>query len=497
MRYLNTLLLSALMLFGTTACVVQKSPVTGTKRAYAYSWQQEIQIGKEVDQEIISMYGLYDDPEIAAYVEELGQMILANSDMRRPDQERMFRETEFYFRVLDSPVINAFALPGGYNYVTRGLLAHMNNEAQLAVVIGHEIGHVAARHASQRALQQTFGQVAVIGGAIIGQEVFGLPGQSILDLSGTAAQLFFLKHSRDHERESDKLGVEYAAKTGFAAEEGAAFFTSLKRLSESRGQAIPSLLSTHPDPGEREKKIPEMAQEWRNKGFEQTIRNTDQYNRMINNIIYGENPREGFVENGVFYHPDLRFKFSVPQQWQLINQRSQVILVNSEQDAVSILRLDGQSATPQASVREVTNSEGFTVLNEGFAQRSDGLTAYYGTAAVKAQDGTDLTIFVYSLSFNENIYRFISYTVTDKYAQFDPVFKSITDSFGSVTDQRILNIKPVRLQSIKVERETAFRDLMPAQLPMGITLDEMAIVNQVQTGDRIPAGRWVKIPIQQ
>ena len=496
MRYLNTLLLSALMLFGTTACVVQKSPVTGSKRAYAYSWQQEIQIGKEVDQEIISMYGLYDDPEIAEYIEELGQAILANSDMRRPDQERMFRETEFYFRVLDSPVINAFALPGGYNYVTRGLLAHMNNEAQLAVVIGHEIGHVAARHASQRALQQTLGQVAVIGGAIIGQEVFGLPGQSIMDLSGTAAQLFFLKHSRDHERESDRLGVEYAAKTGFAAEEGAAFFTSLKRISESRGQSIPSLLSTHPDPGEREKKIPEMAAEWREKGYEQTKRNTDHYNRMINNIIFGENPREGFVENSVFYHPDLRFRFSVPDQWQLINQRSQVILVNSDQNAVSILRLDGESGSPQASVREVISSEGFTILNEGAVQRNDGLTAYSGTAAVKAEDGTDLSINVYSIAFNDNIYRFISYTVTSSYSQFEPVFNSITGSFGNVNERRILDIKPVRLQNIKTDRETAFRDLMPEQLPMGITIEEMAIVNQVQTNDRIPAGRWIKIPIQ-
>jgi predicted Zn-dependent protease len=496
MRYLNTLLLSALMLFGTTACVVQKSPVTGSKRAYAYSWQQEIQIGKEVDQEIIMQYGLYDDPEIAEYVAELGQVILANSDMRRSDQEKMFRDTEFFFRVLDSPVINAFALPGGYNYVTRGLLAHMNNEAQLAVVIGHEIGHVAARHASQRALQQTLGQVAVIGGALIGQEVFGLPGQNILDLSSTAAQLFFLKHSRDHERESDKLGVEYAAKTGYAAEEGAAFFTSLKRISENQGQSIPSLLSTHPDPGEREKKIPEMAAEWREQGYEQSNRNTDHYNRMINNMIYGENPREGFVENGVFYHPDLRFRLSVPDQWQLINQRAQVVMVNSDQNAVSIMRLDSESDSPQASVREVISSEGFTILNEGNVQRNDGLNAYSGTAAVKAEDGTDISLNVYSLAFNDNIYRFISYTVTQSFAQYEPVFRSITSSFGNVTDQRILNIKPVRLQSIKTDREAAFTDLMPQQLPMGITIEEMAIVNQVQAGDRIPAGRWIKIPIQ-
>jgi predicted Zn-dependent protease len=153
------------------------------------------------------------------------------------------------FSVLDSPVVNAFALPGGYVYVTRGLLAHLNNEAQLAVVQGHEIGHVAARHASQRGLQQQIGQVAIIGGAILGQELLGLPGESILNLSGTAAQLLFLSYSRDHESESDRLGVEYAAMVGYVAAEGAAFFTSLRRISE-RVWAVNSKYAFYtPEPG--------------------------------------------------------------------------------------------------------------------------------------------------------------------------------------------------------------------------------------------------------
>lgn len=242
------------VLLVTTSCVVQQSPITGTTRAYAYSWEQEKQIGRDVDQEIVSQFGIYDDERIDEYVTGISENILENSHMRREETPEMFRETEFTFRVLDSPVINAFALPGGYVYVTRGLMAHMNNEAQLAMVIGHEIAHVAARHASQRGLQQTLGQVLVLGGAVLGQELFGLPGESILNVSSQAAQLLFLRYSRDNERESDRLGVEYAAKTGYAAAEGAAFFTSLKRISERSGQALPNLLSTHPDPGEREKK---------------------------------------------------------------------------------------------------------------------------------------------------------------------------------------------------------------------------------------------------
>lgn len=142
---------------------LEVNPVTGNKRAYGYSWEQEVEIGAQADKEISAQYGLYENAELSNYVDELGQALLEVSHMRREDTKQKFRETEFTFRVLDSPVVNAFALPGGYIYVTRGLLAHLNNEAQLAMVVGHEIAHVAARHASQRAATQQFGQLAIIG----------------------------------------------------------------------------------------------------------------------------------------------------------------------------------------------------------------------------------------------------------------------------------------------------------------------------------------------
>jgi predicted Zn-dependent protease len=176
--------------------------------------------------------------------------------MRRPDTDAQFRETPFTFRVLDSPVVNAFALPGGYIYVTRGLLSHLDNEAQLAVVLGHEIVHVAARHASRRAFEQQLGQVGLLGGAILGGQVFGgQAAQAILDLGGTAAQLLFLRYGRDDEREADELGVEYAALVGYQTEEAAEFFRSLRRIGEEQQQGLPTWMSTHPDPGEREQSM--------------------------------------------------------------------------------------------------------------------------------------------------------------------------------------------------------------------------------------------------
>lgn len=478
-----------------TSCSIQESPITGSKRAYAYSWEQELQIGKDVDREIMAEYGLYSDPETEEYVNRLSQEILRESHMRRDDVPQKYLDTEFTFRVLDSPVVNAFALPGGYVYVTRGLLAHLNNEAQLAVVQGHEIGHVAARHASQRGLQQTIGQVAVLGGAILGQELLGLPGESLLNLSSSAAQLLFLRYSRDHERESDKLGVEYAAMAGYAAEEGAEFFTSLKRLSEQSGQSIPNMLSSHPDPGEREQNIPKMAEEWRQEGYEQTIRNTEAYMEMLDGIIYGKNPRNGYVVDGLFVHPDLEFKYEVPSGWQVINQSSRVITVSGEGDAVNIFSIDSESTTAQQAIEKYSDQEGFTLLAANETQSSGRWPAYSGDFSVQTDNG-ELGVNVFAVEYNSKIFEFLSYTQSSKFDEYKPVLRSIGSSFDELTDTQILNIRPVRLQVTRAGRTAVFSDFLPSELPMDITPEDVAIINQINLDDRISSGTFIKIPIQ-
>ncbi len=495
MKRLTRLFLPLLFIsFIIPSCVVQQSPITGQKRAYAYSWDQEVQIGKDVDSEIVREFGLYDDEGVADYFNEISKVILENSHMRREETADQFRETVFTFRVLDSPVVNAFALPGGYVYVTRGLMAHMNNEAQLAVVIGHEIGHVAARHASQRGLQQTIGSVVVLGGAILGQELLGLPGETILNLSSQAAGLLFLSYSRNHERESDRLGVEYAAKTGYVAAEGAAFFTSLKRISERAGQSIPSLLSTHPDPGERERNIPRKAREWEENGYEQTILNTETYMEILDGMIYGENPRNGFREENTYFHPELAFHFPIPQNWIMINQPSQVVLLSPEQDAVMILRIDNESSNARESVQSFLSANNIETDDQR-ANQSGNLTAYEANFFIQ-DENQNLGVNIYALEYGSRVYRFINYTERNKFDSMKPRFAETTGGFRQLDDQRILNINPVRLSIRQLDRDTRFRDLLPQSLPMNIAPEEIAIVNQVYLDDTIPAGTFVKIPVQ-
>ena len=491
--YFTIILVAAVVLEGCMKVGV--NPVSGNKRAFGYSWEQEVQIGKDSDSEIIAQYGLYENEELSTYVSDLGQALLEVSHMRRDDTAEQFRNTEFTFRVLNSPVVNAFALPGGYIYVTRGLLAHLDNEAQLAVVLGHEIAHVAARHASQRAATQQFGQLAVIGGAILGQSL-GYDGGSILQLSSQTAELVFLKYSRDAERESDELGVEYSAMKKYQAAEGAEFFTSLKRISESQGGGIPTLLSSHPDPGEREQTIPRLAQEWAERGYEQTILDKEEFMRMIDNIMFGENPREGFSSDGLFYHPDLEFQFPVPNGFKLYNQPSAVIMVNEEQTAISQFTIDSENNTPKASVEAFLGQEGITTESTS-NYSANGINGYRGIATATAQDGSELKVQLTAIGYGGNIYQFLSYTTSAQYGNYEGRFKSIPDGFERLTNSSILNVKPVRLQLMTTSRSAPFSSFLPNELPMEIQPIDVAIINQVELDQNIPSGTVLKMPIQR
>ncbi|MDR9417475.1 M48 family metalloprotease [Gracilimonas sp.] len=477
------------------ACVTMEvNPVSGNKRVFGYTWEQEVELGENADSEIIAQYGLYENEALTDYVSELGQELLKVSHLRREGVAQKFQETEFTFRVLNSPVVNAFALPGGYIYVTRGLLGHLNNEAQLAMVIGHEIAHVAARHASQRAATQQIGQLAIIGGAILGESL-GYDGGDILQLSSQTAQLLFLKYSRDAERESDALGVEYSAMKNYQAAEGADFFTSLKRITENQGGGIPTLQSSHPDPGEREETIPRLAQEWAEKGYEQTILDKEEFLSMISGIVYGENPREGFNRDGMFYHPDLEFQFPVPEGFNLQNQTSAVVMFNEAQDAIMQFTIDSENESPEASVNAFLAQEGITVIEQQNIE-SSRYNGYRGEATAQMEDGTMLTLQLTALAHQGNVYRFLSYSTSDQFPDYETIFEEVSSGFEELTDTEVLNIQPVRLELMTTSSRATFSDLLPDELPMNITPLDMAIVNQVNLDQTIEAGTTLKMPVQ-
>lgn len=474
-------------------CSVQRSPITGQKRAYGYSWEEEVKLGGEADRQIQRQYGTYGGAELTQYVNELGQRVLEVSHMRREDTPEKYRETEFHFRILDAPSVNAFALPGGFIYVTRGLMAHLENEAQLAVVLGHEIGHVAARHASQRAFEQQMGQIALLGGAIAGQELLGVPGGSILQAGSQAARFLFLKYSREDERESDGLGVEYAARLGYDAAEGADFFTSLERISRQSGQSLPNFLSTHPDPASRAESIPRLAEEWEEKGYEQHLVNRPEYLKNLEGFVYGENPRHGFRRDGFFYHPDLAFLFDLPEGWNLINRNDLVALISPEEDAAVIMQIDQEHETAESSVAAFLSQEGVTGRSGG-AARQHGLAAYTALADAEGDEGTKYTFHIRAVEYGELVYRFFSYTMAERFSAYRPLFEETSASFRELADEQILAIQPVRLRISGAAKTAPLHDLLPAELPGGATGEDIAILNQIGLDDTVTRGRLLKMP---
>ena len=490
---LPLLLLAAAV--GSGCVTTGTSPVSGNTRAYAYSWEEEVKLGTEADQQIQQQYGVYEDEELQRYVDRVAQDVLAVSHMRRPDTPERFRNTEFHFRVLDSPIINAFALPGGYVYVTRGLLAHLNNEAQLAVVLGHEIGHVAGRHASKQAAKQQLMQGVLVGGAIAGQAAFGgNVAENVLGVGGSAAQLLTLSYSRDNERESDQLGVEYAAKAGYDAAEGAAFFTSLKRKSEQSGQSIPTWQSTHPDPGQREDTIVELARQWGPKvEGPADARNQDAYYAAIENIVLGENPRQGFVENDIFYHPELEFRFPVPGGWQTQNQTSQVAMIQPDQEAYVLFRIS-DADTPEGAAAEFAGQDGLTIV-ERQQTRVNGRDARRVVAEAQTQQGQTVRVLSYFIAYDGRVYSFQGLASGERYNTYRADLERPMTGFDALRDASILDVQPTRLAVRPAPRSAAFRTFVEEEaLPDDISPTDLAIINQLGLDDPVEQGRSLKLP---
>jgi predicted Zn-dependent protease len=495
-RHLLVPVLLMLVAAAGSGCVsTGVNPVSGNTRAYGYSWEQEVQLGQEADDQIQSQYGVYDDEELQAYVDEVAREVLAESHMRRPDTQQRFRETEFTFRVLDSPVVNAFALPGGYVYVTRGLLAHLNNEAQLAMVMGHEIAHVAARHASQQAARQQLTQGLLVGGAIAGQVAFGgNVAENVMGLGGTAAQLLSLSYSRENERESDRLGVEYAVKAGYEGAEGAAFFTSLKRMQQQSNQSLPTWQSSHPDPGEREDTIVQLAQEWQERvpGTAQT-RNQEAYYGALETLVLGDNPRQGVTENNTFYHPDLEFQFPTPAGWQVQNQPRQVAMIAPEQSAYVVFRF-AEGDTPEAAAQNFTGQEGLTV-EEQRSTTVNGRSAYRVLAQAQGQQGQTLRVLSYFIADQGQVYQFQGVTTSGRYGEYRSAFERTMTGFTRLTDPEKLNVQPTRLAIRSADRRAAFQTFAEgAAMPEGMNATDLAILNQLDLDTTVEVGRPLKLP---
>jgi predicted Zn-dependent protease len=472
---------------GTT----QTNLVTGESQRGAYTWPEEVQLGREADQQITAQYGLYDDARLTAYVERIGQAVLRTSAYSDPNvTPAEIRNTPFHFRVLDSPVVNAFALPGGYIYVTRGLLAHADNEAQLAVVLGHEIGHVLARHASRRAASAQLGQLGLFGAAILGGVLGGgNVAEGILNYGGVGVQLLFLRYSREDEREADRAGVAYAEFADYDAAQAADFFDTLERLSQQSESGIPSFLSTHPDPAEREQTIPQLAAQYDPQGTEV---NADPFLDAIEGIILGDDPAQGYTEGSRFYHPELRFQFEVPSGWAVNNTPAAVVIQEPGGQAVLEFTF-AQGSTAQEAARQFAAQQGVQIADQRNASVG-GNNAVSLRGAANTQQGA-VAFLTYFIEYGGNVYRFMGLTGANTFDRFGSTFNRAITSFERLSDPRYLNREPVRLAVARADRSAPFSSFLRGRpTPQGMSEEELAILNGVQLSAQVPSGAALKLP---
>ena len=477
----SQLLLLAVFLLSIQNCAT--NPVTGKKQLSFTSEQKEIQMGQQYDPQVVAEMGVYDDPDLQAFLTKSGNAMAAKS--HRPN-------LPWTFRLVDTEVVNAFAVPGGFVYFTRGIMAHFNNEAQFAGVLGHEIGHVTARHTVQQQTKQTLGQVAMIGGMIAVPEL-AQNGQSLMQ----GMQLLFLKFGRDAEEQSDKLGVEYSTQIGYDASEMAGFFSTLDRLSGGSENRTPSFLSTHPDPLNREARVGELAQKYQAKDGRTNYEvGRDSYLRRIDGMLYGEDPKAGYVENGAFYHPDLRFTFNIPRQWRLINTPSQVQMVSPDQKSVMQMQL-AQGDDPRAAARQFIQQNNIRVSNES-GNTINGLQAYtvIGAAQQQAQQGQrqapPIALEASFIAYGGNVYMIVGMAAQNDFRNYQRDIEYTIGSFAELTDKRKIDRKPERLKIVASKgNQTLQQALLASGIPQG-RLEEFAILNGMELAQPLSNGTLFK-----
>jgi len=457
------------------------NPVSGKREFMLVSEQDEISMGKQADQDVGQTYGFYENPALSNYVNQIGQGI--SKATQRPNNE-------YHFKVLDTPVVNAFAVPGGYVYVTRGILAYMNDEAELAGVIGHELGHENARHIAQQMSRQQVAQLGLGIGTILSEDFRKYAG-----LAQFGVSMMFLKFGRDDERQADDLGVEYGSKSGYDTYRMAAFFQTLERLNPGGSSSgLPDWFSTHPNPVDRVAAVNNKTTEWRQElNRTQYAVKRDDYLKKVNGIIYGEDPRQGYVEGNAFYHPKMKFTFPIPSGWQVSNMPSQVQVVSEKQDAVILLMLDDSPSISQAADKFVQKNNATVQSTEHLLV--NGFQAEKVIARMISDQGT-LQTMSYFIAKGNSVYALHGLAGQDGFSQYSSTFSRTLSGFKNLEDPSKINVKPKKLTVKTIARAGILRTLLKQFGTPDSELENLAVLNGMQLADKVNAGTLIKIVVK-
>ncbi len=463
-----------------SACTLNQA--TGEKQFTAFmSPDQELAIGSQEHAKILKLFGEYRDPDIINYVNRIGEHVAQNTE--RPD-------IDYRFTVLDTPMVNAFALPGGYVYISRGLLQQANSEAELAAVIAHEIGHITARHSAER---YSRGVLTSLGATVLAAAT---DSNTLVQAAGIGGDLYIKSYSRGQEHQADSLGLRYLQRTGYAPQAMAGFLSNLDQYTafESRltgaGMPMPfNYFSTHPRTGDRITEVSAQAAQF---PAGKDMVNRETYLKTIDGMVYGDSERHGFTRDQNFYHPELGFTFSVPKGFRLVNQPEDVVAIGP--DGSLILFDAAQTSTamePMAYLKQVWL--GGEDITKAESVMINGLDA--ATAAFNAQvNGRTMSLRVIAIQWEPNrFFRFQMAIPREADAKFVEDLKRTTYSFRRMTAEEKRDIKPYRIRIVTAGAGDTVQSMARRMAFDNLKEERFRVLNAIAPGETLIPGQLYKI----
>ena len=482
-RCLRSLCLSvgASLFLGLTAC--STNPVTGDQNFVMFSEDTELQMGRTNHPKIIAEYGRYGDEALQAYVQSVGEKLAAVS--HRTD-------LVYRFTVLDSPVVNAFALPGGYVYITRGLMAYLNSEAELAAVLGHEIGHVTARHGVR---QQSAAQAANLGytlGSILFPELRGAASQNVFNILGGA---LLSGYGREHELESDRLGAEYLAKSGYNPEamidvisvlKDQATFAEAEAKKQGREyQGYHGLFASHPDNDTRLKQVVGEAEKYtqaRNGEIKREL-----YLQRVDGMTFGDSEAQGIRSANRFYHLSMRFALAFPQNWHINNNPKSLQAIAPEGKA--FMEMGATDINRKLSPEQfITQRLKVDDLRSGQALNNNGLEGYTG---ITVQKNKPLRIGVVYLRDQAFIF-FGSTENSREFNDYDSRFLETINSLHSLREDEIPLARELKLEIVKVGANDSYAQWAKSSRISNSPLQQLQLLNDDYPNGQLREGDLAK-----
>lgn len=459
---------------GMTAC--STNPATGQQQfAALMSPQQETKVGASEHEKVVEQFGLVQDPQLVAYVNEVGKRV--SKDTERPD-------VNYTFYVLDSPIVNAFALPGGYIYVSRGLLALANSEAELAAVLSHETGHITGRHSAER---YSRGVVTSLGAGVL-SAVLGSQGAS--QALGLGANLYLSSYSRGQESQADSLGLRYMTRAGYDAKAMPTFLESLREESGIEDQLNGrdsgfNYFSTHPATQDRVNATAALAAGYKGEG----VTNRDRHLKMIDGMVYGDSAAQGFARGRKFYHPGIGFTFEVPEGFNITNQPSQVV-ASSKSGTVLIFDMvkNPQGLSPQSYIQSWVKDKPMRDLEAIKVNGNSGATASF-TGTV---NGTPMTIRLVAIKWGDRFARFQMGIPQSASGALVQALQRTTYSFRAMTAQEKQTIKPLRVKTFVASRGDTVASIARRQPFTQLQEERFRVLNGLRPGEKLQAGKLYK-----